>query len=326
MPHFNFTVPDDYSESQRLDRYFSKLPNGMSRSKLKSGVSEILVNSKDEKLSYRVKAGDKISIQWDDDVPEMIAAENIPLDIIYEDEHVCVINKKQGMVVHPACGNWEGTLVNALLFHFGWKNIEDLKSGSESEKLMRRRPGIVHRLDKETSGIIITAKDDESVEFLQQQFKNHREITKEYICICHGRPQKKIGSIITQIVRDPKNRKLFCAMTDTLEGKTAVTHYKCIACYGNYSLMRVRILTGRTHQIRVHMKYINCPILGDSLYYKKDSLFPKARLMLHSRMLKIKIPYHKEKMIFKTKTPDRFIEVLKKLKANFKKEILETEK
>ncbi len=323
MPYFRYTVSSDYSLGERLDKYIGKIPGGMTRSKLKSGVSEILVNDKKEKLSYKVKAGDKIDIQWEDDIPEVIQAENIPLNIIYEDSHVCVINKEQGMVVHPACGNWEHTLVNALLYHFGWNNIENLHEGSESEKLTRRRPGIVHRLDKDTSGIIITAKDDMSVEFLQKEFHNHRNITKEYICICRGRPQHKQGVIKTQIIRDPKNRKAFRAVLESGQGKTAISHYKCIACYGEYSLMRVRILTGRTHQIRVHMKFINCPILGDPIYYKQDIVFPNATLMLHARMLKIMLPGKKEISVFKTATPERFLKVLKKLKSEYKKTILQ---
>ena len=166
MPFFHKEVPADYNLQERLDKYIANLPDGMNRSKLKSGVTEILINGKKSKLSQKLKAKDVIDIKWEDNIPDNIDPENIPLDIIYEDENVTVVNKAQGMVTHPACGNWTGTLVNALLFHWGRESITQIKEGSESEIMERRRPGIVHRLDKETSGIIITAKNRDSEEWL----------------------------------------------------------------------------------------------------------------------------------------------------------------
>ena len=342
MPFFIVKVPADFEGSIRLDKFIASLPNGMNRSKLKSGVTEILINGKKVKLSAKVQASDQIDIQWEDNIPDDIEPENLPLDIIYEDENVTVVNKKQGMVTHPACGNWNGTLVNALLYHWGRKAVSQLKEGSASEILERRRPGIVHRLDKETSGIIITAKNRDSEEFLQKQFKE-KSLQKEYILICTGRPPKRTGDIRTQIIRDPKNRHRFKAVDDTQQGKFARTIYHCIACYGNYSLMRVRIKTGRTHQIRVHMKYLGCPILGDSIYNKLDKNFPNATLMLHSVQLKIRLPnflntetnnqsdfanYAETSKgdgftIFRTKTPQRFIEIEKKLKKMFPKTVID---
>ena len=321
MPFFSAKVPSDFSDTVRLDKYIASLPNGMNRSKLKSGVTEILVNGKKSKISQKIKANDQIDIQWEDNIPDDITPEDIPLDIIYEDENVTVVNKKQGMVTHPACGNWNGTLVNALLFHWGRQSVPQLKEGSASEILERRRPGIVHRLDKDTSGIIITAKNRDSEEFLQKQFKD-KLLQKEYICICTGRPPAKDGDIMTQIIRDPKNRHRFKAVENTEEGKFARSLYHCIACYGNYSLVRVRIKTGRTHQIRVHMKYLGCPILGDSVYNRPDKLFPQATLMLHSCRLKIRLPGSKKFSDFKAKTPERFLEVEKTLHKRFPKEIL----
>ena len=342
MPFFSEKVPADFEGSIRLDKFIASLPNGMNRSKLKSGVTEILINGKKVKLSAKVQASDQIDIQWEDNIPDDIEPENLPLDIIYEDENVTVVNKKQGMVTHPACGNWNGTLVNALLYHWGRKSVSQLKEGSASEILERRRPGIVHRLDKETSGIIITAKNRDSEEFLQKQFKE-KSLQKEYILICTGRPPKRTGDIRTQIIRDPKNRHRFKAVDDTQQGKFARTIYHCIACYGNYSLMRVRIKTGRTHQIRVHMKYLGCPILGDSIYNKPDKNFPNATLMLHSVQLKIRLPHFLNTetnnqsdfanyaetskgdafTIFRTKTPQRFIEIEKKLKKMFPKTVID---
>lgn len=326
MPFFSSKVPSDYDKNQRLDQYIASLENGMNRSKLKSGVVEILVNGKKQKISYKVKPNDQIDIQWEDNIPEDIEPQNIPLDIVFENDDVCVVNKAQGMVTHPACGNWDGTLVNALLYHWGREKIAQIKEGDAQDILEKRRPGIVHRLDKDTSGIIITAKNRDSEEFLQAQFRKHSSLTKEYICICYGRPQHQHGTIRTQIVRDPKNRKRFKAVTDTEDGKFAQTSYNCVACYGEYSLMRVRIATGRTHQIRVHMKYINCPILGDSIYFKEDKLFPKATLMLHARLLKINIPNVVEKIEFKAKTPERFLLIMKALKKMYKKTILPRDK
>lgn len=322
MAVINHTVPSDYSKTCRLDSYIAGLPGGMNRSKLKTGVKSITINGKSQKISYKVKPGDNILIEWEDSVPEDIIAQQIPLEIIYEDKNVCVINKPQGMVTHPASGNWENTLVNGLLYHWGRENIKGIKEGSISQQLVKRRPGIVHRLDKDTSGIIITAKNRDSEEYLQKQFQNHKFLVKEYICICCGIPPKKHDTITTQIIRDPRDRKIFKAVTDSNEGKIAVSEYQCISTYGNYSLMRIRIKTGRTHQIRVHMKFINCPILGDPLYGKKDKQFPDATLMLHSRMLKIFIPDNKEKQMFKTSTPERFLKVEQKLKRMFPKCVL----
>lgn len=321
MPYFSIKVPEDFQSSIRLDKFIASQPNGMNRSKLKSGVTEILVNGKKSKLSQKVSALDQIDIGWEDNIPDNIDPENIPLDIIYEDENVTVVNKKQGMVTHPACGNWTGTLVNALLYHWGRESIQQLKEGPDSEILERRRPGIVHRLDKETSGIIITAKNRDSEEWLQNQFRD-KSLQKEYILICNGRPKEKDGDICTQIIRDPKNRHRFKAITDTEDGKYARTIYHCIACYGNYSMMRVRIKTGRTHQIRVHMKYIGCPILGDPVYNKPDPSFPKATLMLHSVQLKIRLPGSEEYTTFRTKIPGRFKKIEKILHNKYEKTIL----
>ena len=322
MPFFTAKVPEDYENQERVDKFIASLPNGMNRSKLKSGVNEILLNGKKVKLSQKVKAGDIIDIQWEDNIPDNIEPENIPLDIIYEDDDVTVVNKKQGMVTHPACGNWNKTLVNALLYHWGRKSIEQIKEGCTSDIIQRRRPGIVHRLDKETSGIIITAKNRAAEEFLQKQFKD-KSNQKEYILIVTGRPPHRNGDIRTNIIRDPKNRHRFKAVDISDEGKFSRTIYHCIACYGNYSLLRVRIKTGRTHQIRVHMKHLGCPILGDSIYNKPDSLFPDATLMLHSVQLKIKLPGDNQLTTFRTSVPNRFKRVEKKLKEKFPKTVLE---
>lgn len=320
MPYFNVTVPESVTESERLDKYISSLKDGMNRSKLKSSATEILVNGKAVKLSTKVKAGDKIDIQWDENIPTDITPEDIPLHIIYEDENVTVINKEQGMVTHPAAGNWSGTLVNALLYHWKRESIAEIKDDDINKVLANRRPGIVHRLDKDTSGIIITAKNTFAEEWLSKQFLN-KKLHKEYILITKGKPPASAGDIQTQIIRDPKDRKKYKAVTGTQEGKFARTLYKVIAYYGNYSLIRARLKTGRTHQIRVHMKYLGCPILGDPIYGKKDSLISDATLMLHSRQMDIRLPGKEDFTRFRAAVPLRFKKTIELLQKYFSKEV-----
>lgn len=294
----------------------------MNRSKLKNGVTELLVNGKKSKMSCKVRRGDEIYLQWEESVPENIEPENIDLDILYEDDCVTVLNKRQGMVTHPAAGNWNGTLVNALLYHWGRQAIHQNAAESVTEAVLaKRRPGIVHRLDKDTSGVIITAKNRAAEEFLHDEFLHHNRIIKEYIAICCGHPQKLEGRIETQIIRDPRDRKRFKAVVGTDEGKRAVSIYKCFATYGPFSLMRIRIKTGRTHQIRVHMKYLGCPIMGDPIYgnFLKGSPFQSASLMLHAYLLKIRIPSHAEPMTFKAPVPLRFKKVLRTLHERYGK-------
>ena len=298
MPKYSLLVPEN-AKSERLDKFIAENIAQMNRSKLKAGAVSLLVNGKPQKIAYKVRPNDKIDLDWQDNIPSNIAPEEIPLDIIYEDNDVTVVNKAQGMVTHPAAGNWTGTLVNALLFRWGRGQTADL------------RPGIVHRLDKDTSGVIITARNRPAEEILQKQIRAH-STKKEYILIVTGVPAVKSGVIKTQIVRDSADRKRFKAVTDTSEGKTAVTYYRCFASFGGYSLIRVRLGTGRTHQIRVHMKYLGCPILGDSIYGKHDKIFPDATLMLHARRLTITLPSG-ETRTFSAPVPIRFKRVLKTL-------------
>lgn len=307
-----FIEVKDLESSQRLDTYVSKNLESFSRSRLKNGVEKILLNDKIAKLSAKVNNGDKIYIQWQDPIPETLIPENIPLEILYEDENVTVVNKKQGMVTHPACGNWSGTLVHALLYHWGMTESKlDAKAGNH-------RRGIVHRLDKDTSGIIICAKNFNSEEWLQNQFKERR-VKKEYIAIVKGVPKEKSGSVKINMIRDSKNRKKFTTIDDSSKGKFSHTVYRCIATYGNYSLMKLKLKTGRTHQIRVHMKYLGCPILGDPIYGTKDSLFDSATLMLHSKTLGIRLPQNDEFTTFDSSVPIRFKKVMHKLHKMYQK-------
>ena len=314
MALLQFTV-SNLNQPERLDSYVATSQN-LSRSRLKQGVKSIKVNEKEVKLSYKLKGGENVEIFFEDPVPEDILPEDISLDILYEDNNVTVINKYQGMVTHPGAGNWSGTLVNALLFHWE-KNSKKTEHTFDAEEKKGNRPGIVHRLDKDTSGVIITGKNRESEEWLQSKFYK-RKVYKEYIAIVKGKPPRGKGEIKTQIVRDPNNRKRFIATDDKSKGKFAHTDYKCLGVYGDYSLMKLKLHTGRTHQIRVHLKYINCPILGDPIYSRKDSLFPEATLMLHARVLGIRIPTG-EKKFFIAPVPKRFKKVLAYLKKNYKK-------
>lgn len=309
-----FIEVKNLESSQRLDTYVSKNLESFSRSRLKNGVEKILLNDKIAKLSAKVNNGDKIYIQWQDPIPEALIPENIPLEILYEDENVTVVNKKQGMVTHPACGNWSGTLVHALLYHWG------ITESKLDEKAGNHRRGIVHRLDKDTSGIIICAKNFNSEEWLQNQFKDRR-VKKEYIAIVKGVPKEKSGSVKINMIRDSKNRKKFTTTDDYSKGKFSHTVYRCIATYGNYSLMKLKLKTGRTHQIRVHMKYLGCPILGDPIYGTKDSLFDSATLMLHSKTLGIRLPQNEDFTTFDSTVPIRFKKVMHKLHKMYQKNV-----
>lgn len=309
-----FIEVKNLESSQRLDIYVSKNLESFSRSRLKNGVEKILLNDKIAKLSAKVNNGDKIYIQWQDPIPEALIPENIPLEILYEDENVTVVNKKQGMVTHPACGNWSGTLVHALLYHWG------MTESKLDEKAGNHRRGIVHRLDKDTSGIIICAKNFNSEEWLQNQFKDRR-VKKEYIAIVKGVPKEKSGSVKINMIRDSKNRKKFTTTDDSSMGKFSHTVYRCIATYGNYSLMKLKLKTGRTHQIRVHMKYLGCPILGDPIYGTKDSLFDSATLMLHSKTLGIRLPQNEDFTTFDSSVPIRFKKVMQKLHKMYQKNV-----
>ena len=309
-----FIEVKNLESSQRLDTYVSKNLESFSRSRLKNGVEKILLNDKIAKLSAKVNNGDKIFIQWQDPIPEALIPENIPLEILYEDENVTVVNKKQGMVTHPACGNWSGTLVHALLYHWG------MTESKLDEKAGNHRRGIVHRLDKDTSGIIICAKNFNSEEWLQNQFKDRR-VKKEYIAIVKGVPKEKSGSVKINMIRDSKNRKKFATTDDSSKGKFSHTVYRCIATYGNYSLMKLKLKTGRTHQIRVHMKYLGCPILGDPIYGTKDTLFDSATLMLHSKTLGIRLPQNEDFTTFDSTVPIRFKKVMQKLHKMYQKNV-----
>ncbi len=305
MTELNLEVDGTADGGMRLDKYCALRPDAISRSRLKNGALEIFVNGQPAKMSRRVRPDDRLCIRWEDPIPEGLEAEDIPLSILYEDENVTVLDKAQGMVTHPAAGNWTGTLVHALLWH--WK--QETSGGN-------LRPGIVHRLDKDTSGVIITARNLETETFLQERFRS-RSVGKVYAAILCGVPRELRGDIRTQILRDPKNRKRFTWSADPEKGRLAHTEYKVVRVYGPYSLVLFNLHTGRTHQLRVHSRYLGCPILGDPVYGKKDELFPDATLMLHARTLRICLPGSETPMNFEAPVPLRFKKILTTLKETF---------
>jgi len=288
--------------NERLDSYISKSNLDLSRSMVQKLIKEnrVFVNGKNEKESYKIKANDNITIQIEEPKSSKLEAQDIPLDIIYEDNDIIVINKPKGMVVHPGNGNPDNTLVNAVLAHC---------KGSLSGIGGEIRPGIVHRIDKDTSGLIIVAKNDKSHINLSEQIKNH-EVTKIYTALVKGNISEDEATIDMPIGRDKKDRK---KMSVTRDGKEAVSHIKVVKRYGNYTLIRVKIDTGRTHQIRVHMAKIGHPVVGDEVYSSGKNEFGVKGQMLHSTILKFKHPIYGKEIKLEAPLPQYFKDVLSKL-------------
>jgi 23S rRNA pseudouridine1911/1915/1917 synthase len=291
------------SWGMRLDRYIAENLKLLSRSQIKARELKAVVNGKETKISHVVKSGDELELFWKEAEPFDIIPENIPLDILFENDREVVINKAQGMVVHPGAGNRSGTLANALYYR------QRARGGGGFPKAEGLRPGIVHRLDKETSGVIIAAYDDTALAFLAGQFKS-RKAKKTYIAVVKGIPPEQKGRIETFIARDPRDRKRFAV---SARGKTALTMYRVVKTWQNHSLVLLRPKTGRTHQLRVHLRYLGHPIVGDPLYGFADTLFPSATLMLHARSLAITLPGEEEDRVFKAPLPDRFTTMIREL-------------
>ena len=295
-------VVEDNNLKKRLDTYIVDKIQELSRTTVKRLIDEekILVNGKKQKSSYKPEQGDSISI----DIPEAheieLEAQNIPVPVIYEDNDIIVVNKPKGMVVHPANGNPDGTLVNAIL-----AMCKDSLSGIGGEI----RPGIVHRLDKDTSGLLIVAKNDEAHIKMSKQIQD-RQVTKKYIALVKGVISENEATIDLPIGRSTKDRK---KMAVDAKGKNAITHFKVLKRYNNYTLLELKIDTGRTHQIRVHMSYIGHPVVGDSVYSNGKNEFGVEGQMLHARYLEFKHPITQKKMKLEAPLPKYFEEILKKL-------------
>jgi 23S rRNA pseudouridine1911/1915/1917 synthase len=293
----------------RLDRYIAERLKLLNRSQLKTRSLQAVVNGKEAKLSKLIKTGDALELNWQDAAPENLVPQNIPLDILYEDKNVIVVNKPAGMIVHPGAGNRTGTLANALLYRRICRESGPAAVPAFPVPACGERTGIVHRLDKDTSGVIIAAWNDEALAFLAGQFKQ-RLAKKRYAAIVRGRMKENSGRIDKPIIRDPSDRKRFTVSEDPFKGKPAVTRYKVIRNWGDYALLLVRPATGRTHQIRVHLRSIGNPVAGDLVYGPPDPAFPKTGLMLHSSRLEITLPGADKPSVFRAPLPTRFEEMM----------------
>ena len=289
----------DEFDNVRLDSYISTKDESLSRATIQKLLesNNITVNGEVKKSSYKVKAGDVIKI----DIPEAkdigLVAQDIPVEIVYEDSDIIVVNKPKGMVVHPANGNPDGTLVNAIM------NIcKDSLSGIGGEI----RPGIVHRLDKNTSGLLIVAKNDNAHLKMSEQIKN-REVKKIYIALVRGIIKEDEATINMPIARSKKDRKKMAVDKD---GKEAITHFKVLKRYDNYTLLEIKIDTGRTHQIRVHMSQIGHPVVGDDVYSNGKNEFGVEGQMLHARSLDFKHPITGKAIHLEADIPEYFRKVI----------------
>ena len=296
-----FTVEKAYIDV-RIDKYLNEIFKDKSRSYLQGLIENgnIKVNDKPIKSNYKLKEDDEIQVILPEPVYLNVEAENIDLDIIYEDSDVIVVNKSKGMVVHPAPGNYTGTLVNALLYH-----CKDLSTINGVV-----RPGIVHRIDKDTTGILVVAKNDDAHNFLSEQLKDH-SMKREYYALVEGRLSNDEGTINKPLGRNKKDRLKFAIVPD---GKRAVTHYEVLERYKNTTLIKCVLETGRTHQIRVHMASISHPLVGDNVYGLKKQKFKVDGQMLHAKVLGFIHPRTKEYMEFTSELPKNFQCLLDKLR------------
>ena len=286
----------------RLDKACSEIFSDYSRSQIKQLLDggNITVNGKTEKAKYKVKSGDVIRLEEPETKTLELRPENIPLDIVYEDDDVIVVNKPQGMVVHPAPRHDEHTLVNALLYHCPLSTINGTF-----------RPGIVHRIDKDTSGLLMVAKNDKAHRFLAKQLKDKTNI-REYVALVHGRIAEDEGTINAPIGRSLKDRKKQAVVKD---GRNAVTHFEVLKRYRDYTFVKCILETGRTHQIRVHMKYIGHPLVGDPLYGPKKTIKGNGQF-LHAGKLGFVHPTTGKLLVFEAPLPKIFQECLEKLDKN----------
>lgn len=289
----------------RLDKAISMKDSKLSRVAIQRMIDEenILVNDKKVKTSYKLSLNDKVTIIKEEPKEVEIKAEDIPLDVVYEDNDILVVNKQKGLVVHPGNGNPDGTLVNAIM-----ARCKDSLSGIGGEI----RPGIVHRIDKDTSGLLIIAKNDNAHINISEQIKNH-EVQKTYIALVRGVIKENQATIDMPIARSTKERT---KMAVSKKGKNAVTHVKVLERFDDFTLVEVKIETGRTHQIRVHMAQIGYPVVGDYIYSNGKNPFDVVGQMLHSYRLVFMHPVSNKKMELTAPIPEYFADVLKKLGGN----------
>lgn len=324
--YFKITV-DKGQESVRIDKFLCNRIERISRTKFQAAADAgcIKVNGKTVKANYKVQPLDEIEATIPRPFnPEELSPENIPLDIMYEDEDIIIINKPSGLVVHPGVGNFTGTLVNALLYHY--KNLP-VSPGNEL------KPGLVHRLDKDTTGVMVTAKNDYALSFLAKQFSD-RTMYRRYVTLVWGNVESDEGTIEGNIGRHPRERKWMTVFPDGDEGKPAVTHYKVLERFGYVTLVECKLETGRTHQIRVHMKHIGHTVFNDERYggntILKGTVFSKykqfvencftlcPRQALHARSLGIVHPRTGKELFFEKELPDDMKAVVEKWREYIK--------
>lgn len=290
---------------ERIDRFLSGDLEGLSRSYIQKLLKEggITVDGKAVKSNYKLNAGDEILVQIPDPEPMDILPEDIPLDILYEDEDILVVNKPKGMVVHPSPGHYSHTLVNAVLFHCGGR-----LSGINGVL----RPGIVHRIDMDTTGSLLICKNDRAHQILADDLKEHN-ITRRYHAVVHGNLKEDTGTVNAPIGRHPVDRKKMS--TKAPNGRHAVTHYRVLERFGNYTYIECELETGRTHQIRVHMASIGHPILGDAVYGPAKCPFKLEGQTLHAKILGIKHPSTGQYIEFDAPLPEYFETILNRLRS-----------
>ncbi len=287
---------------KRLDLFVISVIKDLSRMNAKRLIEDgnVQVNSKNSKVSYKVQNGDIIEIHIPEAKQLDLKAQEIPIEVVYEDSDIIVVNKPKGLVVHPANGNWDGTLVNAIM-----AICKDSLSGIGGEV----RPGIVHRLDKDTSGLLIIAKNDKAHINMSNEIKN-REVKKVYIALVRGIVAENEATINMPIGRSNKDRKKMAVVKN---GKEAITHFKVIKRFDKYTLLEVKIDTGRTHQIRVHLSEIGHPVVGDEIYSNGKNEFGVHGQLLHAKSLDFKHPITGKDMHLEAELPEEFKNVLKKL-------------
>ena len=304
MQNFHFLISEEY-ENERLDKSLSELTDDtVSRSFLQKLIkdNQVYVNEKIQKASYRLKTGDNVSFFLPEQIEPDIETENIPLDILYEDEDVIVVNKPKDMVVHPSAGHYTHTLVNGLMYHC---------KGSLSGINGVLRPGIVHRIDKDTTGSVIVCKNDMAHQNIAEQLKEH-SVTRKYCAICFGVIKEEEGTVNAPIGRDEKERKKMSV--NYKNGKNAITHYRVIERFREYTYIECRLETGRTHQIRVHMASIGHPLMGDVVYSSKKWPYNTNGQVLHAYILGFTHPSSGKYIETQAPIPDYFEAVLDKLR------------
>lgn len=310
------SFPYRKDSEQRLDRFLTEVAQGYSRARLQALIRQELVWVDGEaatKAGQMLRQGSIVEVHVPATAPAGLVPEDIPLDIVFENQDLLVVNKPAGMVVHPAAGHARGTLANAAIGH------DPMMEGIGGEE----RPGIVHRLDKDTSGLILLAKNDRTMRWLQDQF-SRRLVHKTYIALVDGKPPSPAGRIEAAIGRDAVKRKQMAVMPES-KGRSAVSQYSTLESFPNHTLLEFHPITGRTHQIRVHCAFLGCPVVGDTVYGLKKASIPLGRHFLHARRIQIALPGETALTEFTAELPDELEQVLDQLRQENRMRSLQTQ-